>query len=255
MPRDCTAVRSCNVPHDVQSYFKVVGSNTHLNTFFITWRYLFLLKMAKSAVYTTPKRKSNGAKKNNAPKPLKARIVTVPQSKSVSGSGPSKATQQELVIPVVPGANQFTLHPSNIPWMSGVAPSHQDWCLAGLRVWYEPRVGTTTAGTVAFGILTDFQDTVPLSLASITRLSGSKRGAPWTPCVLSSPSNRWVPYVSGSAFANLSVEDKNARSLGRIVAYADCDASMDPATKLGNIFISYNPAQSLRKPTDPTLQA
>lgn len=207
--------------------------------------------MVKFVEYTTPKRKQNGPKKNKG-NGLKAKLVTVPLSRAVSSSGPTATVQQELVIPVVKGASQFVLHPSTIPWLAAVAPSHQEWCLADLKVWYEPRVGTTTAGTVGFAVLPDFQDTAPISLASITRLSGSKRGAPWTPCVLSTPNNRWIQYASASAFAALSPTDKNVRSLGRIVVFADVD--VDPAMILGNVYISYKPQNSLRKPTDPSTQ-
>lgn len=204
--------------------------------------------MAKSQNYTTPKRKAGGRKKQNQ---NVRSVEVVPLTRTVRGSGPTLATQQELVLQVKPGASQFVLHPSNIPWLAAVAPSHQEWSLAGLKVWYEPRVGTTTAGTVSAAILEDFSDTNPPSLTSITRLSGSKRGAPWTPFVLSAPRNRWVPYVSRAGFDAMDVTDKQTRSLGRIVVFADAD---NADVLLGNIFISYNPAGSLRKPTDPTLQ-
>ncbi|QRW39198.1 coat protein [Apple virus E] len=213
--------------------------------------------MAKFVEFTTPKRKSNGAKKRNGNKKNqnnqnKMKTVTVPQTRTVRGSGPTTSVQQELMIQVKKGSSQFVLHPSAIPWLSAVAPSHQEWCLADLKIWYEPRVGTTTAGTVAFAVQADFQDKIPDTLSSITRLSGSKRGAPWTPYVLSSPSNRWVQYVSGSVFAGLNPEDKTHRSLGKVVYYADVDTDND--TVIGNIFISYKPQLSLRMPTDPSTQ-
>jgi len=206
--------------------------------------------MAKSQNYTTPKRKAAGNKKNNrAGKPS---VVLAPVNRSVQGRGPTAQLQQELVLKVKKGPQQFVLHPSNIPWLAGVAPSHQDWCLANLKVWYEPRVGTTTAGTVSAAIQEDFADSQPPDLSSITRLSGSKRGAPWTPFVLSGPRNRWVPFVNKAAFDSLDSTEKASRSLGRIVVCADVD--LDDTVTIGHVFISYSPTASLRKPTDPVLQ-
>lgn len=168
------------------------------------------------------------------------------------GSGPNLVQQQELILQVKKGASEFTLHPSSIPWLGTVAPSHQEWSLAGLKVWYEPRVGTTTAGTVAVAVVQDFSDTTPQSLSSITRLSGSKRGAPWTPFVLPSPKNRWVPYISKSGFDSLDAVEKQLRALGKVVVYADVD--VDPAVVVGNVYVSYTPSGSLRSPTDPATQ-
>lgn len=188
--------------------------------------------------------------KKGAGKPRNVR--TADTGKAVMGVGPTQTQQQELIIPVKNGAAEFTLHPSNIPWLANVAPSHQEWSLAGLRIWYEPRVGTTTAGTVAVALVQDFSDTTPQSLNSITRLSGSKRGAPWTPFVLSSPKNRWIPYISKLGFDLLTPVEKQLRALGKIVVFADVDLPAD--TVVGNIYISYIPGSSLRAPTDPSTQ-
>lgn len=204
--------------------------------------------MAKSQAYTTPKRRN--AKPKN--KPVQYKVTLAPNSRTVVATGPAAQIQQELVLPVKKGAGAFTLHPSNIPWLKTVAPSHQEWSLSGLKVWYEPRVGSTTAGTVATAFLPDFSDTAPASLDSIIRLSGSKRGAPWTPSVLSIPKQTWHQYLKGADFAALSGTDMNTRAAGRIVYFADTDT--DPAIVVGNIFISYDSSKCVRKPTDPNLQ-
>lgn len=204
--------------------------------------------MAKFQAYTTPKRK-NGKPKN---KPKQTKVTLSQNTRTVIANGPVQATQVELVLPVRKGAGSFTLHPSNIPWLKTVAPSHQEWSLSGLKVWYEPRVGATTPGTVSMGFLPDFSDTVPASLDSIIRLSGSKRGAPWTPYVFSVPKQTWHQYLKPADFENLSPTDKNERAAGRIVYFADTDT--DNSTVLGNILISYNAANCLRKPTDPATQ-
>lgn len=205
--------------------------------------------MAKSQNYTTPKRKARGGVRNGQ---RVSKPVSAMTSQTVVGNGPEANSQQELILEVKAGAQEFLLHPSTIPWLAGVAPSHQEWCLAGVKMWYEPRVGTSTAGTVAVALLEDFQDTKPTTLPSLTRISGSRRGAPWTPFVLQSPRNRWVPYVSASVFDALDPVEKSLRSPGRVVYFADSDATA--GTVLGNIFLSYNPQGSVRKPTDPGLQ-
>jgi len=204
--------------------------------------------MVKSQVYTTPKRKNAKPKNKSVPR----QVTLAPVTRAVVASGPTKQAQVELVLPVRKGAGSFTLHPSNIAWLKAVAPSHQEWTLSNLRVWYEPRAGSTTSGTVALGFLQDFSDTVPASLDSIIRLSGSKRGAPWTPSVFNVPKPKWYQYLKGDDFAALSATDKNTRAVGRIVYFADTDT--DASMVLGNILISYVPTLSLRYPTDPSTQ-
>lgn len=208
------------------------------------------------------------ASKNTKPQPRKAQQSRMPvrsarrgpatvsarTNQAVMGRGPTTGKQQELVIEVVKGSNSFTLHPSQIAWLAQVAPSHQEWTLANLRIWYEPRVGTNTQGTVSLGTVADFQDLVPSSLASITRLTGSKRGAPWTPFVINAPPTKWCEYISSAGFEALNGTDKNSRALGRIFVFADMDSTFPADEIVGRVYIEYDAMRSLRKPTDPTLQ-
>lgn len=231
----------------------VAGSNTHhisplsLTYNNSTWLSLYIFTMAKQ---TKNQKQVRGRKQGTA------RTVSAPTSKTVMGRGPTMGQQQELVINVVKGMNDFTLHPAYIPWLAAVAPSHQEWCLSGLKIWYEPRVGTNVQGTVALGLLEDFQDNLPTSLESIIRLSGSKRGAPWTPFVINAPKQRWLAYSNKSDFesSTMNATDKNSRALGRIVVYADMDTAFSATDVVGRVYIQYNALASLRKPTDPSLQ-
>jgi len=152
-----------------------------------------------------------------------------------------------MVIEVQKGFQSFTLHPDNIPWLSGIAPSYQRWGLNNLKVWYEPRVSTSTNGTVAMTVLSDFKDATPTSFQSLTSVTGAVRGAPWDKFTLSSPKYRTYEYTK---VAPLSDEDKNDRVAGRIVTFADMDEGFTGIA--GRIFIEFTP--NLVGPTDPTLQ-
>jgi len=148
-------------------------------------------------------------------------------------------------------AQEFTLHPTSIPWLAQIAPSYQKWGLQNLRVWYEPAVGTNTSGMVSMAILSDFKDATPISLQSLTSVSGAIRGAPWDKFTLSSPKYRTYDYVSD--FSGLTTEDKNARAAGRIVVLTDMNSSSSPEGEtIGRIFLEYTPV--LVDPVDPTLQ-
>lgn len=200
-------------------------------------------------------------KKVNNPAP-RSRLVVAPTTRAVRASGPSNSQrQQELVIPVkvtngdVGGqtrqvAQEFILHPAYIPWLAQIAPSYQRWGLAGLKVWYEPRVSTSTNGTVAIAFVSDFKDATPTSLDQITRIKGSQRGAPWDKFNIPCQRSGTFEYTSQAAFDALSSDDKNTRALGRIVVFADMDAGFTDLA--GRIYIEYSPV--LLDPTDPTLQ-
>lgn len=211
--------------------------------------------MAKSRSKSTKSTRKGQASRTVVRSAQRAPVtVSARTSQAVMGRGPTAGKQQEMVIEVKKGANSFTLHPSEIPWLAQVAPSHQEWTLSNLRIWYEPRVGTNTQGTVALGTVADFQDLVPSSIDSITRLSGSKRGAPWTPFVINAPPAKWCDYISSTGFEALNGTDKNSRALGRIFVFADMDISFSADDIVGRVYIEYDAMRSLRKPTDPKLQ-
>lgn len=184
------------------------------------------------------------------------RLVTAPQSRAVRATVPSGDRKQICVMTIkrpvglTEWAQEYTLHPDNIPWLEGIAPSYQRWGLKGLKVWYEPRATALTPGTVSMAILSDFKDGTPKSLQSLTSVKGAVRGAPWDKFTLSCPKFRTYEYVSD--VASLSGEDLNNRALGKIVVCADMDDSFTVGSIVGRIFIEYSDV--LLDSIDPTLQ-
>jgi len=202
-----------------------------------------------------PQQKNQVAKKiqlRKAGKPRKVtqhmQLVSAPQTRAIRATAPSSQRQQCMVLEVGNGFQSYTLHPDNIPWMAGIAPSFQRWGLNNLKIWYEPRVSTNTNGTIAMTVLSDFKDATPTSFQSLTSVTGVTRGAPWDKFTLSSPKYRTFEYTK---VATLSDEDKNGRAIGRIVSHADMDPDFSGIA--GRIFIEFTPI--LLDPTDPTLQA
>lgn len=196
-----------------------------------------------------PPKKTQTAKMiqlKKAGKKPKQVLVVAPQTRAVRGGGPTANRQQYMAIDVKKGSQSFVLHPDNIPWFAGIAPSFQRWGFNNLRIWYEPRASTTTNGNVAMAFLPDFKDATPTSFQSLTSVTGVKRGAPWDKFTLSSPKYRIFEYTKVAA---LSAEDSNSRALGRIVSFADVD---DPDVVVGRIYVEFTPV--MLDPTDPSLQ-
>ncbi|QKN22673.1 hypothetical protein [Erysiphe necator associated tombus-like virus 5] len=215
--------------------------------------------MAKTKIQATKaiQMRKNQPRKTQPKAPKRqTQFVVAPLTRAVRATVPSNLNRrQEEVIEVKAhqagtSALEFVIHPSNIPWLSGIAPSFQKWGLQGLRVWYEPRVSTSTSGTVSMAVLSDFKDATPLSLKSLTSLKGATRGAPWDKFTLSCPKYRLYEYASD--FQSLPTEDKNDRALGRIVVIADMDSSFPVGDVIGRIYLEYTPV--LIDPIDPTLQ-
>lgn len=190
-------------------------------------------------------RKGNRGQGQKA-KQVTMRVVAAPQTRAVRATAPSGQRQQCMVLEIKSGFQSFTLHPDNIPWMSAIAPSFQRWGMNNLRIWYEPRVSTSTNGTVAMAVLSDFKDATPTSFQSLTSVTGVTRGAPWDKFTLTSPKYRVFEYTKA---AGLSSEDLNTRAIGRIFTYADMD---DATVVAGRVYIEFTPV--LLNPTDPALQ-
>jgi hypothetical protein len=190
------------------------------------------------------RKSSNGQGKKN--KQASVQLVVAPQTRAIRATVPKSQRQQCMVLEIKKGFQSFTLHPDNIPWMAAIAPSFQRWGMNNLRIWYEPRVSTSTNGTVAMAVLSDFKDATPTSFQSLTSVMGVTRGAPWDKFTLSSPKYQVYEYTK---VAGLSAEDLNTRALGRIFTYADMD---DDTTVAGRVYIEFTPV--LLDPTDPSLQ-
>lgn len=142
-----------------------------------------------------------------------------------------------------------TIHPASLPWLQGVAPSFQRWKLNNVKIWYEPRVSTSTNGTIAMAFQRDFQDGTPKTRSSLILSEGSTRSAIWDkPKPLQIPPGPAREYCSLSNFNALSPTDKNERALGRLFIWQDSDAAMVG----GYVYMSYTP--SLTGPVDPTTQ-
>lgn len=153
-------------------------------------------------------------------------------------------------------SGSFILHSGNIPWMSGVAKSYQRWNLSDLRVWYEPRVGTSTNGMVHMAHQVDLADAIPTTVAQISAISGATRATVWdTNRKLVVPRRqKAMVYSSPSSFQLMDSVVQNEHCLGRISWFADVDSSQFAGTSpspVGYIWISYTPV--LLDPTDPTL--
>lgn len=146
------------------------------------------------------------------------------------------------------GPTIITIHPASLPWLQGVAPSFQRWRLNNVKIWYEPRVSTSTNGTVAMAFQKDFQDGIPQSRSSLVLSGGSTRSAIWDKCRLQVPPGPAREYCSLSNFNALSPTDKNDRALGRLFIWQDSDTEITG----GYVYMSYTPV--LTGPIDPTLQ-
>lgn len=198
-------------------------------------------------------RKIANPKKNNG-RQAKSAVVRAPTSLSVRRTTPSSGKQQVCFITdVKKGMTPFSLHPGNIPWLKGVCPSYQKWRLHNVRIWYEPRLSTSTNGTVALGILQDYADTPPTSLGQLTTTAGSSRAAVWDKVSITVPAGKLRQYCSLSSFQDLGNEDKNERAAGVVYFYADLDTAFSDKDVVGRLYISYVP--ELVGPTDPSLQA
>lgn len=183
---------------------------------------------------------------------VNTQLIVAPTNRAVrSVVSSSQARRQEMVIEVKKQtdnkAQEFVLHPKEIPWFGGIAPSYQKWGMKDLRVWYEPRVATSTNGTVSMAILPDFKDATPISFQSLTSIKGAVRGAPWDRFTLTCPKFRAYDYIKD--LSQLSDEDRNGRAVGRIVVLADVDTT---DTIVGRIFLEYTPV--FIDPIDPRLQ-
>jgi len=183
-------------------------------------------------------------------------LVRAPQNLSVRGTTPrSGSVHTEMIMAVKKGANQFVLHPDNIHWLKQVAPSFQRWRLSNLKMWYEPRVSTSTNGQVSMAFLSDFEDDIQSILTGIdglTRVGGSCRGAPWDKFNLNVPASRTCQYVNINKFSGMAGTDKNSRALGTLAVFADMDPEFSADSVVGRVYLQYTPI--LTEPTDPATQ-
>lgn len=150
----------------------------------------------------------------------------------------------------------FTLHCGNLPWLKGVAKSYQRWNLTDLKVWYEPRVGTSTNGMIHLAHQLDLADATPATVAQISTISGATRSAVWevNRRLLTPKRGKAMLYSSLSSFQSMVSSDQNDHCLGRISWVADVDATQfaaPNAAPVGYVWISYVPV--LLDPTDPDL--
>ncbi|QKF95589.1 hypothetical protein 3 [Zizania latifolia tombusvirus] len=202
--------------------------------------------------------KAISRKKSSSAQTSKARqvVVRAPQSMSIRSSTPrSGEIRVEMVMEVRSGFNSFVLHPDNIHWLRGVAPSYQQWQLSNIKMWYEPRVATSTNGQVSMAFLEDFEDDTQSirSLEGLTRISGACRGAPWDKLTLNPPRSKSINYVNLTKFNAMSGTDKNDRALGQLLAFADMDDSFPSSSVVGRVYLQYVP--QLKGATDPATQA
>lgn len=161
-----------------------------------------------------------------------------------------------MLQPVNKTDGSFILHPANLPWLKGVAKSYQRWNLTDLKVWYEPRVGTSTNGMIHLAHQQDLADGTPTTVAQISAISGSTRAAVWevNRRLLTPKRGKAMVYSSLSSFQSMDSSDQNDHSLGRISWVADVDAAQFSGTNpvpVGYVWISYVPV--LMDPTDPDL--
>lgn len=191
------------------------------------------------------KKNAKSGKKKAAPRV----VVHAPTSSSARMTTQVSGGRQVIQLFVAKqGANQFVLHPGNIPWLKGVAPNYQKWLLKDVQVWYEPRVSTSTNGIVAMGLQQDFADGTPNTLALLSTLGGATRGAVWDKLRIRVPSGKSRDYVSYPKFDVLDPVDKTDRALGIVHLYADVDTAMN----CGYVYMSYSVQFS--DPIDPSLQ-
>nr|UUV42654.1 MAG: coat protein [Tuatara cloaca-associated tombusvirus-1] len=245
MPRDCTARRTWSVYGDVQSFFVVGGSNTHHIQSLIH----SLLTTARS---TSTMAKTKKQQKQQTKGKRQNVVVRAPTSQSARRTTQNSGETQTILLLDTSLTRDtpltFEIHPANLPWLKGVAPSYQRWKLNNVKIWYEPRVSTSTNGTVAMAFQKDFQDGIPKTFQSLILSAGSTRSAIWDTCRIQVPPGQAKEYCSLSNFNALSPTDKNDRSLGRLFVWQDSDTDL----KGGHVYMSYTPV--LSGPIDPTLQ-
>lgn len=165
-------------------------------------------------------------------------VLTPPRNPNMAGS---VGRQSEIALPVRKGLSTMTIHPDNTKWLGEAAPSFQRWGMEGLTLWYEPRVSTSLNGQIALTFLSDFSDLTPNSLEETVSLAGAQRGAPWSRFQLAKQRNRLFDYCSLKDFEQGDSTTKNDRSPGRIVVWADMDASFSDQDVVGWVYIAYKP--------------
>lgn len=180
-------------------------------------------------------------------------VVRAPTSQSARRTTQNSGDTQTILLAETKrntsGPTIVTIHPASLPWLQGVAPSFQRWKLNNVKIWYEPRVSTSTNGTIAMAFQKDFQDGTPKTRSSLILSEGSTRSAIWDkPRPIQVPPGPAREYCSLSSFNDLSPTDKNDRALGRLFIWQDTDAEMVG----GYVYMSYTP--SLTGPVDPTTQ-
>lgn len=192
-------------------------------------------------------KKKGGRKYQNA-------VVRAPTSQSARRTTQNSGEQQTILLTETKrntdstGPTIVTIHPASLPWLQGVAPSYQRWKLNSVKIWYEPRVSTSTNGTISMAFQKDFQDGTPKTRSSLILSEGSTRSAIWDQCRLQVPPGPAREYCSLSSFNALSPTDKNDRALGRLFVWQDTDADMTG----GYVYMSYTPV--LTGPVDPSTQ-
>lgn len=206
------------------------------------------------------KNKSNNNNKQNKQK-QKSRsqnaVGRAQTSISVRGTIPTGGSRQEaMIMPVKGRSGSFILHAGGINWLKGVAKSYQRWNLSDLKVWYEPRVGTSTNGVVHLAHQLDLSDVTPTTVDQISAISGATRAAVWEVNRRTVVPRRAkaVVYSSPSSFLSMDSADQNDYCLGRVSFVADVDENQFSATNpvpVGYIWVSYNPV--LLDPVDPDL--
>jgi len=260
MPRDCTAPQARHSLYNTM-YSPASGGGiqyTPLSKFLQQLILIFIQLLSlsempakqknKQAAKAITAKRSGGTKRNNI------QLIVAPTQRAVRSTVTSSPVRrQEMVIPVkktTDKAQEFVLHPKEIPWFGGIAPSYQRWGMQNLKVWYEPRVSTSTNGTISMAFLSDFKDDTPTSFQSLTSIRGAVRGAPWDKFTLACPKYRAYDYTKD--LSPLSNEEKNDRAIGRIVVIADMDDDFSASNVVGRIFLEYTPV--FIDPIDPTLQ-
>lgn len=185
-----------------------------------------------------PKRQPQGQARTSLPTQRKGQSVLQPPTQNLAFN---VGRQSEIALPVRKGLSTLTIHPDNTRWLGEAAPSFQRWGMRDLTLWYEPRVATSTNGQIALTFLSDFADLSPNSLEETVSLSGAQRGAPWSRFSLGKQRNRLFDYCSPKDFAAADATSKGSRSPGRIVVWADMDASFGSSDIVGWVYYSYTP--------------
>nr|QHD64755.1 VC [Plasmopara viticola lesion associated tombus-like virus 2] len=196
---------------------------------------------------TTVDMAKQGKKGQSKPQPKRQ------QKQSTRPSGPSTLTaprlnlasnagrQSEIALPVRKGSQTLVIHPDNTRWLGEAAPSFQRWGMSDMILSYVPRVSTSMNGQVALTFLSDYADLSPNSLEDTVSLSGSHQAAPWSRFQLPKIRNRLFDYCSLRDFEAGDATTKNDRSPGRIVVFADMDASFPQDDVVGWVYIAYTP--------------